>query len=61
MAVGLVVLLQLGFTYLPPMQQLFTTHGLSFIELLVVAGVGVSVLMVLELEKLVLRTRHIRT
>jgi magnesium-transporting ATPase (P-type) len=61
MAVGLVVVLQLGFTYLPPMQQLFTTHGLSFIELLVVAGVGVSVLMVLELEKLVLRWRHIKT
>jgi magnesium-transporting ATPase (P-type) len=61
MAVGLVVLLQLGFTYLPPMQKLFTTHELSFIELLVVAGVGVSVLMVLELEKLVLRWRHIQT
>lgn len=60
-AVGLVVLLQIGFTYLPPMQQLFATHGLSVIELLVVAGVGVSVLMVLELEKLVLRWRQIQT
>jgi magnesium-transporting ATPase (P-type) len=61
MAVGLVMVLQLGFTYLPPMQQLFATHRLSFIELLIVAGVGVSVLMVLELEKLVLRWRHIKT
>jgi hypothetical protein len=56
-----VIVLQLGFTYLPPMQQLFATHGLSFVELLIVAGVGVSVLMVLELEKLVLRWRHIKT
>lgn len=50
-----VMMLQRSFTYLPPMQQLFATHGLSLIELLIVAGVGVSVLMLLELEKMVLR------
>ncbi len=50
-----VMVLQLGFTYMPPMQQLFATHGLFLIELLIVAGVGVSVQMTLDLEKLILR------
>ena len=56
-----VMVLQLGFTYLPPMQLLFVTHGLSLIELLIDPGVGVPVLMVLESEKLVLGWRHIKT
>jgi magnesium-transporting ATPase (P-type) len=61
MAVGFVVALQLGFTYLPPVQQLFATQSLSLVELLLIAGVGLCVLLVLELEKLVLRTRNVRT
>jgi potassium/sodium efflux P-type ATPase len=61
MAVGFVVALQLGFTYLPPVQQLFATQSLSLFELLIIAGVGLCVLLVLELEKLVLRTRNVST
>jgi magnesium-transporting ATPase (P-type) len=61
MAVGFVVVLQLGFTYLPPVQQLFATQSLSLVELLLIASVGLCVLLVLELEKLVLRTRNVRT
>jgi magnesium-transporting ATPase (P-type) len=55
MAVGGVVLLQMAFTYAPWMQTLFQTEGLSVTQGLQVIGVGVAVLVLLELEKLVVR------
>jgi magnesium-transporting ATPase (P-type) len=55
MAVGGVVLLQMAFTYAPWMQTLFQTEGLSVTQGLHVIGVGVAVLVLLELEKLVVR------
>jgi magnesium-transporting ATPase (P-type) len=55
MAVGGVVLLQMAFTYAPWMQALFQTEGLSVTQGLQVFGVGVAVLVVLELEKLAVR------
>ncbi|MFC7703300.1 cation-translocating P-type ATPase [Plastorhodobacter daqingensis] len=51
MAVGLVVMLQAIFTYLPPMQRLFGTVALSPLQLLECAGAGVLLLLVLELDK----------
>ncbi|MFN3297893.1 cation-transporting P-type ATPase, partial [Caldimonas sp.] len=55
MAVGGVVLLQMAFTYAPWMQALFQTEGLSVIQGLQVIGAGVAVLVLLELEKFVVR------
>ncbi|MFN3414776.1 MAG: cation-transporting P-type ATPase [Caldimonas sp.] len=55
MAVGGVVLLQMAFTYAPWMQALFQTEGLSVTQGLQVIGVGVAVLVLLELEKLAVR------
>ena len=57
-AVAGVVVLQALFTYAPFMQALFDTRGLSLQQLLVCAGIGVTVLVVLELEKAVLRRMH---
>lgn len=50
-AVALVFVLQLLFTYAPFMQQMFATEGLAFHHGLVCVGIGVLVFLMLELEK----------
>ena len=54
-AVGGVVGLQAMFIYAPFMQALFDTRALALGQLLVCAGVGAAVLVVLEVEKAMLR------
>jgi len=54
-AVSVVFGLQLLFTYAPFMHTLFQTHPLGFDTGLLVVGVGVAVLVTLELEKALLR------
>jgi potassium/sodium efflux P-type ATPase len=49
--VGTITVLQGAFTYMPWMQRLFETRGLSPVQIAVVAAVGVLVFAVLELEK----------
>ncbi len=53
--VGGVVAAQLIFTYVPSMQVLFGTRAVSLAEGAVVIGVGVGLLLVVELEKRVVR------
>ncbi|WP_448581613.1 HAD-IC family P-type ATPase [Thermaurantiacus sp.] len=50
-AVGLVTLAQLLFTYWPPLQQIFTTEPLAFRELAMVVAVGFLLLLAAEAEK----------
>jgi magnesium-transporting ATPase (P-type) len=54
-AIGLLILFQLGFTYLAPMQILFVTTAMSAEAWLRVIVVASSVLVLVELEKLLLR------
>ena len=54
-SVGVVFGLQLAFTYTPLMQGLFGSAALPLSTGLAVVGVGACVLLVLELEKLLLR------
>jgi magnesium-transporting ATPase (P-type) len=54
-SVAAVVVLQAAFTYLPAMQRLFHTRALGIEFALPVLAAGVTVLVVLELEKTVLR------
>ncbi|MDT8375843.1 MAG: cation-transporting P-type ATPase [Mariprofundaceae bacterium] len=54
-AIGLLVLIQLGFTYLSPMQTLFATTSISVEAWLRIVLVGSTVLFLVELEKMVLR------
>jgi magnesium-transporting ATPase (P-type) len=54
-AVGAVFLLQLAFTYVPLFQGLFRTAALPLSTGLVIVAVGVSLLVLLEIEKAVLR------
>ncbi|MGF1623643.1 MAG: cation-transporting P-type ATPase [Alphaproteobacteria bacterium] len=53
--VGLVVVLQLAFTYLPFMNSLFATRPVALVDGLAVLAAGVALLGVLELEKLLRR------
>ena len=53
--VGTVAVLQLAFTYLPPMQALFETRAVSVSEGAAIVLIGVALLAILEAEKLVWR------
>jgi magnesium-transporting ATPase (P-type) len=57
LAVAAVIALQALFTYAPSMQALFGTRSLGPVQLLMCAGVGLAVLVLLELEKALLRLR----
>jgi hypothetical protein len=59
MAVAAVVLLQGLFTYAPFMQALFASADLPLAVVPGILGAGVAVLLVLELEKLLLRRFHV--
>ena len=54
-AIGLLVLFQLGFTYLAPMQVMFDTTAISLDDWLRISVVASSVLFLVEAEKLILR------
>ena len=54
-AIGLLILIQLGFTYLGPMQTLFATTAMGVDAWLRVVAVASSVLILVEIEKMLLR------
>jgi len=54
-AIGLLILFQLAFTYLGPMQALFHTVAIDAVAWLRVVAVASSVLLLVELEKLAIR------
>ena len=56
-AIGLVILGQLAWTYLPPMQYLFSSQGLTPFHWGMVWLAGAVIFLLVELEKLVLRRR----
>jgi magnesium-transporting ATPase (P-type) len=51
LAIALVLLGQLAFTYLPFMQQVFATEAVSLRDLLLVIGVGIILFAIIEAEK----------
>jgi magnesium-transporting ATPase (P-type) len=54
-AIGILLLLQLGFTYLEPMQSLFGTTAIGLTVWLPIIVVASSVLFLVELEKFFVR------
>jgi magnesium-transporting ATPase (P-type) len=54
-AVAVVVIAQLAFTYLPAMNQLFSTKPVSLIDGLLIIGVGIIAMSILEAEKHLMR------
>jgi magnesium-transporting ATPase (P-type) len=54
-AVAVLLILQLAFTYLPPMQGLFGTTGLAAGKWLQITLVAASVLVLVEMEKALIR------
>jgi magnesium-transporting ATPase (P-type) len=59
--VGVTVLAQLAFTYLPPMQALFATEPVPLFAGLGVIATGVALLLVIEVEKALFRRFGRRT
>ncbi|MDT8370526.1 MAG: cation-transporting P-type ATPase [Gammaproteobacteria bacterium] len=57
MAIGLLVLFQLAFTYLAPMQSLFGTMALDLATWGLIVLVASSVLFLVEIEKYIVRNR----
>jgi len=57
-AIAILIILQLGFTYLSPMQALFGTTAIDFAIWLRIILVASSVLFLVELEKYVVRYRE---
>ena len=51
LGVGSIVVLQLAFTYLPFMQRLFGTRDVALTDGIAIIGVGVAMLIVVEIEK----------
>ncbi len=56
-AIGTLTLAQFAFTYLPPMQQLFETRSIAFTDGLMIVAAGVSVMVILEVEKYIVRRK----
>ncbi len=54
-AVGLTIVLQVAFTWWGPMQHLFQTRPLDLMTCAVIAGLAVSFLLLVEIEKAILR------
>ena len=57
-AIAILIVLQIGFTYLAPMQTLFGTTAIDFVTWLHIVLVASSVLFFVELEKYVVRYRE---
>ncbi len=55
LTIALTAVVQIGFTYLPPMQELFQTAGLGPSDWALVLTAGMLLLLAAELEKFVLR------
>jgi len=56
-AIGILIIFQLGFTYLAPLQSLFGTTAIDFYVWIRILLVGSSVLFLVELEKYFVRRR----
>ncbi len=54
-AIGVLIIFQLGFTYLAPMQSLFGTTAIGFRQWLIILLIASSVLFLVELEKYIVR------
>ncbi len=55
LAVGLLVLLQLAFTYWAPAQHVFETGAIAPLHWLWILAAGIAVFVIVELEKAVIR------
>jgi magnesium-transporting ATPase (P-type) len=60
MVVGILVLLQLAFTYSPPLQEVFDTRPLGWASWGVILGLGLAKFLAIEAEKSLWRRRGVR-
>ena len=55
MGVAAVTLAQLAFTYVPTLQRLFDTRPLGVLDGAAVVGIGIALMVLVEIEKLIAR------
>jgi magnesium-transporting ATPase (P-type) len=60
MVAGILVALQLSFTYSPPLQEVFDTRPLGWASWGVILGLGLAKFLAIEVEKTVWRRRGVR-
>ncbi len=60
LAIGLLIVIQLAFTYAAPMQHLFATTDIGLNDWLRIIAIGSSVLILVELEKAIIRRFFIK-
>lgn len=52
-ALGVVLVAQLAFTYMPSMQAVFGTEPIKLLDGALIVGIGVALLIVVEIEKFI--------
>lgn len=57
-SIGIVIILQIGFTYLPFMQEVFSTRSIPVSEWFVITIISIIIFLIIELEKWILRLMH---
>ena len=57
---GILIALQLLFTYAPPMQHLFRSEALDALSWAAILGLGTTVFLAVEIEKMLLRRARVR-
>ncbi len=57
---GVLIVLQLAFTYAPPLQQIFATEGLGWASWAVIVGLGIAKFLAVEAEKAFWRHRGVQ-
>jgi magnesium-transporting ATPase (P-type) len=60
LVIGVLVVLQLAFTYAPPLQQVFATQGLGWASWTMIIGLGVAKFLAVEAEKAFWRHRGLQ-
>ena len=51
LTVSVVTVAQFAITYLPPLQKVFATESVPFIDGLIVTGIGIALFIIIEIEK----------
>jgi magnesium-transporting ATPase (P-type) len=60
MVAGILVVLQVAFTYSPPLQEVFDTEPLGWASWAVILGLGLAKFFAIEVEKTIWRRRGVR-
>jgi Ca2+-transporting ATPase len=58
LSISVLTLLQIAFTYAPPMQRLFHTANIALSDWILITSMGLGLFLIVEIEKALWRRRH---